>query len=176
MKTRLILAAVAATASLAACGSDSPDPTSTGNEQAKMRKALLDYSRCMRENGIDMPDPKFEGNRVTQRTGGPGNPVNPDKMKAAEKACAKYRDAVKPPEMSPEKAAEFKKGALANARCMRDHGIEMPDPTFNEDGGAEMRLGRGINPESAKFKKAAEACQDAGGIGAGPSTLGVEEK
>ena len=68
-----------------------------------MRKALLDYSRCMRENGIDMPDPKFEGNRVTQRAGGPGNPIDPDKMKAAEKACAKFRDAVKPPEMSPER-------------------------------------------------------------------------
>ena len=76
-------------------------------------------------------------------------------MKAAEKACAKYRDEVKPPEMSPEKAAEFKKGALANARCMREHGIDMPDPTFDENGGAQMRLGRGINPESAKFQKAA---------------------
>ena len=95
-------------------------------------------------------------------------------MKAAEKACAKYRDAVKPPEMSPEKAAEFKKEALANARCMREHGIEMPDPTFDENGGAQMKLGRGINPESAKFQKAAEACRDTGGIGAGPSTTDVE--
>ena len=77
MKTRLILAAVAATASLAACGSDSPDPASAGNDQAKMRKALLDYSRCMRENGIDMPDPKFEGNRVTHARRRPGAKARP---------------------------------------------------------------------------------------------------
>lgn len=140
-----------------------------------MKKSMLDFARCMRENGIDMPDPKFEGNRVTMRAGGPGDAPDADKMKAAEKACAKYRDAIKPPELSPEKAEEFKKGALANARCMREHGIDMPDPTFDENGGAQMRLGRGINPQSAKFQKAQKACQDVGGIGAGPSSTDVEE-
>ena len=55
MKTRLLVAAVVAAASLAACGADDPQPASS-NDQAKMRKSLLDFSRCMRENGIDMPD------------------------------------------------------------------------------------------------------------------------
>jgi hypothetical protein len=166
MTTRLIIAAVAATASLAACGSDTPQPASS-DQQAKMKKSMLDFARCMRENGIDMPDPKFEGNRVSIQAGGPGKAIDPDKMKAAEKACAKYRDAVKPPELSPEKAEEFKKGALANARCMREHGIDMPDPTFDENGGARMELKRGVNPQSAKFRKAQEACRSVGGIGAG---------
>ena len=174
MTTRLLLAAVAATASLAACGSDSPQPAAA-DQQAKMKQSMLDFARCMRENGIDMADPKFEGNRVTMRAGGPGKPGDPDKMKAAEKACAKYRDAVKPPEISPEKAEEFKKGALANARCMREHGIDMPDPTFDENGGARMELKNGVNPESAKFQKAQQACRDVGGIGAGPATNDVEE-
>ena len=140
-----------------------------------MRKSMLDYSRCMRENGIDMPDPKFEGDRVSLQVGGPGKAIDPAKMKVAEKACAKYRDAVKPPAMSEEKQAEFKKEALANARCMREHGIDMPDPTFDANGGARMNLGRGINPESAKFQKAQKACRDVGGIGAGPSSTDVEE-
>ena len=176
MKTRLlVIAALAATLSLAACGSDDTKPAAA-DQQAKMKKSMLDFARCMRENGIDMPDPKFEGNRVTMRAGGPGKKApDRDKMKAADKACAKYRDAVKPPEMSPERAAEFKKEALANARCMREHGIEMPDPTFDENGGAQMKLGPGINPDSAKFQKAAEACRDVGGIGAGPSSNDVEE-
>jgi hypothetical protein len=140
-----------------------------------MKQSMLDFSRCMRENGIDMPDPKFEGNRVTMQAGGPDKPTDPAKMKAAEKACAKYRDAVKPPEQSPEKAEEFKKGALANARCMREHGIDMPDPTFDENGGARMELKKGINPQSAKFQKAQQACRDVGGIGAGPATNDVQE-
>ena len=164
MKTRLLVAAVVAAASLAACGADDPQPAST-NDQAKMRKSLLDFSRCMRENGIDMPDPKFEGNRVTMRAGGPGDKTDPAKMRAAEKACAKYRDAVKPPEMSEEQQAEFTTGAVANARCMREHGIDMPDPTFDSYGGARMEIGRGMNPESAKFKKAQEACREVGGMG-----------
>ena len=52
----------------------------------------------------------------------------------------------------------------------------MPDPTFDANGGAQMKLGRQINPESAKFQKAQEACRDVGGIGNGPSTTDVEEK
>jgi predicted small lipoprotein YifL len=177
MKTRLlVVAAVAATLSLAACGADDPQPASSpSDQQAKMKQSMLDFARCMRENGIDMPDPKFEGNRVTMRAGGPGKGDDPAKMKAAEKACAKYRDAVKPPELSPEKSAEFKKGALANAKCMREHGIAMPDPTFDENGGAQMKLDGDVNPESAKFQKAQQACRDVGGIGAGPSSNDVEE-
>src|SRR3954454_19915665 len=102
MTTRVLIAAVAATASLvAACGAEKPkSASSSGNpSQAEVRKAMLDFARCMRQNGVDMPDPKFEGNRGTM--GGPGGrPENPDTVRAAEKACAKYRDAVEPPEMS----------------------------------------------------------------------------
>ena len=137
-----------------------------------MRKAMLDFSRCMRENGIDMPDPKFEGGRVTMQVGGPGKEIDPAKMQVAEKACAKYRDAVKPPEMSEEKQAEFKKEALANARCMREHGIDMPDPTFDENGGARVELGRGHEPgvrevQEGRRRRAARQ----GGIGAGTTDV-----
>jgi hypothetical protein len=174
MKTRLLVAAVAATLSLSACGSDDPQPAAS-DQQAKMKQSMLDFARCMRENGIDMADPKFEGNRVTMRAGGPGKADDPAKTKAAEAACAKIRDKIKAPEMSAADKEEFKKAALANARCMREHGIDMPDPTFDENGGARMELKGGVNPESAKFQKAQQACRDVGGIGAGPSSNDVEE-
>ncbi len=96
MRTRLLLAAVAATASLAACGSDDPtSPASATSGPDANKKAMLDFARCMRENGVDMPDPQFDGNRVMMR--GPEQRRPTDKMRAAEKACAKYRDSVKPP-------------------------------------------------------------------------------
>ena len=44
---------------------------------------------------------------------------------------------------SEEQQQEFKDAALAHARCMREHGIDMPDPTFDADGGVEMRIARG---------------------------------
>src|SRR4051794_20173177 len=124
MTTRLFFAPLAATASLAACGADDPAPKSGAPGRAAQRKAMLDYARCIRENGVDMPDPQFDGGRVMQK--GPKN-VSPAKMRAADKACASIRDKIKPPEISDEKKEEFKQAALANARCMREHGIDFPD-------------------------------------------------
>ena len=174
MKTRLLFAACAATVSLAACGGGEEPASSSGTptKEGQNRKAMLDFAQCMRENGIDMPDPQFEGGRVTMKIGGKPGEIDPAKMQAAEKACAKYREAIKPPEMSEEESAEFKKQALAHSRCMREQGIDMPDPTFDENGGAQMRLGKGLNPESPKFQKAQEACRDKSPMGPGKTTAG----
>ena len=161
MPIRVLLAALAATASLAACGSDTDSPTSS-DTKAKNRQALLDFARCMREHGIDMPDPKFDsGGGVTMRQGGPGTaPVSKAKMDAAEKACEKYQKQIKAPTLSPEEQAEFRRAALANAKCMRDHGIDFPDPEFGANGEARVRIGKrsGINPQSPKFQAAQKAC------------------
>ncbi len=56
----------------------------------------------------------------------------------------------------------MQQAALAHSRCMREHGIDFPDPTFGEDGGVQMRIrkGSGIDPESPKFQEAQEACRD----------------
>ena len=73
MRTRLLVAAVAATASLAACGGEEPSPTpAPPDREAANRKAMLDFARCMRENGVDMPDPKFEGGPRHAAHGRPG--------------------------------------------------------------------------------------------------------
>jgi hypothetical protein len=159
MKIVPLLVAVAATASLVGCGAeeDPSKPTSGQTQEAKNRQAMLAVAKCMRENGVDMPDPQFSGGRVTQKM---DKPVNADVMRKAEAACAKYRAQIKAPELSDDEKAEFKKAALANARCMREHGIDFPDPTFDENGGAQVRLaGKGMNPESAKFQAAQKACQ-----------------
>ena len=175
MRTRLLVAAIAATASLAACGGEEPTSGADGREAAN-RKAMLDFARCMRSNGVDAPDPQFgarrlplprrpwrrstrAGGRVTQRSG--PKRVDEAKFRKAEQACAKYREAIKAPELSDEDKEKFRKGALEHARCMRDHGIDMPDPSFDEDGGAQVRIGPGTNidPDSPKFREAQKACE-----------------
>jgi hypothetical protein len=70
------------------------------------------------------------------------------------------------------KESENRKAMLDFARCMRENGIDMPDPTFDENGGAQMRIGKGLNPESAKFQKAQEACRDEQPMGPGRTTAG----
>ena len=47
---------------------------------------MLAHAECMREHGVDMPDPVFEGGGgVRQR--GPDENVPPEKVEAAQKAC-----------------------------------------------------------------------------------------
>src|SRR3954447_14610630 len=139
MKIVPLLVAFAAAASLVACGAaeDPSKPASAQTQEAKNRKAMLDVAKCMRDHGVDMPDPQFNGGNVTQKM---HKPVNKDTMRTAEKACAKYRALIKAPDMSDEKKEEFKKAALKNARCMREHGIDFPDPIFDENGGARVKI------------------------------------
>ena len=174
MKIVSLLVALAATLFLVACGAeeDPSKPASTQTQEAKNRKAMLDLARCMRENGVDMPDPEFNGGRVTQRMKG----GNPDKMRAAEKACEKYRSQIKAPEMSASEKQEFKKAALANARCMREHGIDFPDPVFDPNGGARVKIDKRLNPEGAKFQAAQKACEKTMPDGPSTSTAGEDEK
>ena len=83
-------------------------------------------------------------------------------MRAAEKACAKYQEAIKPPELSDEEQAEFKK-ARAGQRAVhaRARRSTFPDPTFDENGGAQIRMSRARAsiPESPKFQAAQKACE-----------------
>ena len=91
-----------------------------------------------------------------------GTGGDPASVEAADGACRKYLEAVEPPELSEAEKKEFKEAALAHARCMRENGIaNFPDPTFDENGGAQVRIDRkqGINPESPKFQAAQKECE-----------------
>ena len=162
MQKPIIAAALACGLLLTACGAEEPSsPSDSGDRRTEARQAMLAFAKCMREQGIDMPDPTFDGGRVMQR--GPDERVSPEKMRKADEACSKHREEIEPPELSPEQQQEMKEGALAHARCMREHGLEnFPDPTFDEDGGAQIRIGpgTGLDPDDPDFKAAEQACRD----------------
>jgi len=142
-------------------GSASGGGTSASERASEAREAALEYARCMREHGVDLPDPTFEEGGIQQA--GPPKGVPRAKLEKADKACEKYKSAFEPPELSEEEQAELKKAALAHARCMREHGVEkFPDPTFGENGEARIRVGpgTGVDPEAPKFKEAQKACRD----------------
>jgi hypothetical protein len=135
--------------------------TTTTPSAADAKQAALNFARCMRQHGIDMPDPKVSGNGELGMsiTGGPGA-MRPDdpKFKAAQQACQRYLPnggrATKP---NPEQVRQ----ALQFARCMRQHGIDMPDPSptggMSVQGGSGGKLGP--RPDDPKFKAAQEACK-----------------
>lgn len=157
-------------ATLAACGS-----SASGEENAAdQEEARLEFAECMREHGVDMPDPQpGQDGMVFGVTKGPGNKtsgINPDDPKT-RKAMAACEDKLGDlgQKLSPEEEEEFKEDALAFAQCMRDNGVDMPDPEFDGDGGLKMRIGgSGPAPDSPAFQTAQEACQDEMPGGKGP--------
>jgi hypothetical protein len=158
--TLLTLPLAVASVALGACGGGSAEDATagTGDRRAEFREAALKFAKCMREHGIDMPDPKpGEGGRIM--LGGPGmGPEDQAKMESAQEACQKFLEKVRPPEMSEEQEQKFKEQALKFARCMREHGIDMPDPQFEGGGRMTQRMEGGIDPNSQRFRDATEAC------------------
>jgi len=173
--TRALVAALLTVSALAiaACGEDPASAGSDATPEQKNRDAALAYTKCMRDNGVDIPDPEpgQRGLRLRPQTG-----TSPEQMETADKACRKHLEAIEPPDLSPEQEKKMQQAALAHSRCMREHGIDMPDPTFDEDGGVQMRIrrGSGIDPDSPKFQEAQEACRDEMPGGPGGSLEGED--
>ena len=170
----ILLAATALATGVGACGGGEGDSRS-GDRAGELRDAGIKFARCMRENGVDMPDPKTDENGVTIANGsdestGPNGGQPSSRFRAAEQKCREHLKDVKPPQLSPEQAKEFKQRALAHAKCMRDNGVNFPDPRFSEDGGALVDIGpgSGLDPSSPAFQRAQERCRELeGGPGGG---------
>jgi hypothetical protein len=171
-----LVGALALTLALAACaggnkpsgvaslgGSGKPTTTTNAGGGKDFKKLALEFSKCMRAHGIDMPDPQFSSGGGVTINGRPGS-IRPDdpKFKAAQEACKQYMpNSGQPMKPNPEQQQQ----ALKFARCMRQHGIDMPDP--NPKGGGLVVGGggkgggtaRGPRPDDPKFKAAQEACK-----------------
>ncbi|HEV7584759.1 MAG TPA: hypothetical protein VGO14_03165 [Solirubrobacteraceae bacterium] len=156
-----VLCAAGASLALAACGGSSPAATKRTAEES-----MVKFARCMREHGVNVPTPT------------PGQPVrftssNPQAMDAAQNACKRYTAAQEP---SPADQAAHLEAGRKFARCMRSHGIQVPDPSTTQGGVAiKMNGGPGsINPSSPAFQAAQTACQSLLGKNAPKAGLSVQ--
>jgi hypothetical protein len=138
---------------LAACGGGDSGGRS-GHSDADFRQAALRHARCMREHGIDMPDPTFDRKVQMEVPLGAGGKLA---FNRAEDACRKYLEAARGPAPSADEQRQFREAALRQARCMRENGIDMPDPTFSARG-AQVRLPEGVGPENPRFVEAQSKC------------------
>jgi len=149
-------------------------------DSQEFRDAMLEYAECMRDHGIDMPDPQFEeGGGAFQimpkdEDGGPDGPS--DEFVAADEACQPILEDAMPEakDLSPEELAERQDQMLAMAQCMRDKGYDMPDPQVDSNGRfrVERRAGPGAGtgpPEDEEqFREDMEACSEEAGMPDGP--------
>ncbi|MCU0281036.1 MAG: hypothetical protein MUE66_04240 [Acidimicrobiia bacterium] len=181
---------------LAACGGEAgtegiaslEDETAEGSTTTALaastdpEQAMLDFTQCMRDHGVDMPDPQMGpgggsfGFTIQGEAGEAPADGEMQQMQEASEACNHLLEGMvqefEMPDMS-----EMQDQMLAFSQCMRDHGIDYPDPEFTEDGGITMSIGPGdeggIDPSDPGFQEAQEACQEifGGGFG-GPLIIG----
>jgi hypothetical protein len=154
----LVTAPIAFTLLLTGCGSgdgggaevasaSGPGKQTAAGAQpsADSQERALKFAQCMRENGIDMPDPDA-GGKMAMTFDAPQ-----EKAQAAQEACRQYapsgRQQIRD---DPEMAEKLRK----LAQCMRDNGVESyPDPE-----GSMMRITQEAG-EDPDFKAAQEKCQ-----------------
>ncbi len=181
----LIPAALAALLTLASC-SRGADQTADGESaggghggaalDGEFQDAMVDFAECMRGEGIDFPDPQLEG-----EGGGDGIVTNAENvveadleaLEAANEVCSPILEEASRslPEIDPEQRAEMEEQSLAFAECMREQGIDFPDPVFSDDSGdmtvSSSEEGGALDPHDEDFAAAAEECGGVGGPGAG---------
>ncbi|WP_063780894.1 hypothetical protein [Nonomuraea sp. SBT364] len=160
---RRTLLAAALTALVAGCGSQPPStgvasvsatsaapsaaasPTGTADPEEQARK----YARCMRENGVDMPDPEPGGAfRVMTKV-----EAGTETFKKAMEACRELAPFKDRGELTPEDEEKMR----AFARCMRENGVDMPDP--EPGGGLRVKSDGRVDPDDPAFKAAMDTCR-----------------
>ncbi len=179
------------------------------------QKAFTDYTACMRQHGVDMPDPQVVtsvqvpdaiqstgpativsgGAGVVVGVGGvvaasgatlsdPANGVDPQKLQAADEACRHFlpdggagaATISVSTAVDPASVAAF----TDFAKCMREHGVDMPDPQVQSTGGASIVVGSGTISSSSTGSAADPATLTAANDacshflpGGGPTSGGV---
>jgi hypothetical protein len=129
--------------------SASPTPSVDPAEQGRK------FAQCMRDHGVDMPDPETDGNgRMSLRLDAKGGKGEVDKAMEACKSLSPFGE--KGREISPEQQEQV----LAFVQCMRDNGVDMPDPDFSAGGVTIGKPGGKNSPDGPTFRKASEACRD----------------
>lgn len=172
MKRSLILVFLAIALIAAACGGDDDsggvasleDVTTTAESasiNADQEQALLDFGQCMRDQGVEFPDPEIDADG--NLTFGFDESTNPDDLDRdalldAGEACQDHLEGVALG-FSQLDTSEFDDLFLEYAECMRENGFtDMPDTFDIQDileGGEPP-----VDVEDPEFIAANEACQD----------------
>ena len=150
----IFVLAVTAIVAAGCGGSNSGSDDSTGASSDNSRNAAqVKFRQCMRENGVDIPDNPGQG-------GGPGanqNSIDRTALQKAQKACAKYqRQAFG--DVSADQQQQFRDSLTKFTACMRQHGVEISDPTSGSGGGPPAG-GNQPDQNDPKVKAATKACQ-----------------
>ena len=113
---------------------ESTTATTVVDEETTFEEGVLEFAQCMREEGINFPDPTFDID---------GNPQfdnleieNEEEFESAFENCEDILRNALPEQfdLDPEVEAALVDASLEFSQCMRDQGIDFPDPKPGEFG------------------------------------------
>ncbi len=153
MKTTVLLFAAALSClALAACGGSEEPAAAEGDDRDAARVKL---AQCLRENGVDVPDPGSGPTRIRV------DRADRTKLQAAMKACEKYREQAMP-DLSEEDRQEMQDAFVKFRQCMKQRGVPVPNIAIGGPGSAppaEPPAGaQRIDPDDPEFQAAEKAC------------------
>ena len=137
---------------------ESTTETTIVDEEITFEEGVLDFAQCMREEGINFPDPTFDID---------GNPQfdnleieNEEEFENAFENCEDILRNALPEQfdLDPEVEAALVDASLEFSQCMRDQGIDFPDPKPGEFGFFAFR-DADIDFTSEAVQNAFEICQ-----------------
>jgi hypothetical protein len=149
-------------------------PVAADDGAADAETAMLAFTECMREQGVDMPDPIVDedGNlRLPPPAGfGRGDPAaDRETIGIAREACADELEGVTQ-QFERLDLTEIEDQLLSYAVCMRENGYDMPDPDLasalsgrGEGPGGGLGggvFGGAVDPGDPGFRETHEVCRE----------------
>jgi hypothetical protein len=138
------------------------DATGQADPLVETEEAMLAFTQCLRDQGIDVDDPTVDANGNLQLP-----PINlefeadeadPEEAMAGMEAlmapCEEHLEGITQTTSSGDDS-KFEDALLEYAECMRENGVDMPDPSFSSGSGM-IELGASSEQE---FEAADAACK-----------------
>ena len=192
---RILISAAALGVVAAACGgtsgaegvaslneTDDATPAAAAEPEVDAEEAFLAFTNCMREQGVDLPDPQTDGEGnffFEDRRPGNGE-LDRGELRAAGEACQHHLEGVTQTFRDFDRT-EIEDSLVEFASCMRENGYDMPDPDLSNFGPQEVDPdevedvppGGGpfgeLDQDDPAFQTAIAACEELlGGLRRGP--------
>ena len=138
---------------------DNPTP------QIDSEQAMLDFAQCLRDQGVEVGDPTMSADGSMQMPPiefvGPADEDPEAAMAAMDDIfaeCESHLEGIALAAPDPGAGVAFEDALLEYAGCMRDQGIDMPDPDLSGSGGV-IDLGLSGPGDQEEWEAAHKECQ-----------------
>lgn len=128
----------------------------SGESKLTPEQAILRFTKCLRDNGVDVPDPDVDSAGNLRLDFGAGADIDPDDpaVKRAQEECRPYSSAIIQ-SFSPDDIVALRDTLVDYAACLRKNGLDVPDPNFLSSEGPFPSL----DPKDPAFVRANQSCE-----------------